>query len=142
MTTISDVNFVYDYKPGEDALVELANGRFVDVVNGVYFTENVKLLLRSGKIEAMPGLAGQPSGIKPDFVIDLKGKTVMPGLINTHCHTTLTMPSLLPDIWDIKLFKAHAEKQIEKNMAECLIHGITIFTGLQLSGTPGPLISG
>jgi len=73
----------------------------------------------------MPGVGGQPTDIKSDFVIDLKGKTVMPGLFNTHCHTTQAMPTLLPDFKDINLIKSHAEKQIAKNMAECLIHGIT-----------------
>jgi imidazolonepropionase-like amidohydrolase len=121
----SDVNFVYDYKPDESAYVELKNGRIVDVINAKYFDENVNLILKGGRIEAMPGVEGQSMDIKADFVIDLKGKTVMPGLFNTHCHTTLTMPSLLPGIVDVKRFKAHAEKQIENNMAQCLIHGIT-----------------
>lgn len=125
MKDTSDINFINDYKPEEDAYVELYNGRFVDVTNADYFNDNVKVIIKGGRIEAMPGVEGQPSGIKPDFFIDLKGKTVMPGLSNTHCHTTQTMPSLLPDIKDVKLFKTHAEKQIEKNLAECLIHGIT-----------------
>ncbi|WP_320042701.1 amidohydrolase family protein [uncultured Desulfobacter sp.] len=125
MNNTSPTAFISEYKPGEDALVELFNGKFVDVAGGDYFNENVSLLVKGGKIKAMPGLKGQAFSVKSDFTIDLKGKTVMPGLINTHCHTTQTMPSLLPDIKDIKLFKAHAEKQIEKNLAECLSHGIT-----------------
>jgi imidazolonepropionase-like amidohydrolase len=125
MKDTPDVNFVNDYEPEENAYLELKNGKIVDVINANYFDENVKLIVKGGRIEAMPGVEGQSADIKADFVVDLKGKTVMPGLFNTHCHTTLTSPSLLPDIKDVKLFKAHAEKQIEKNMAECLIHGIT-----------------
>jgi imidazolonepropionase-like amidohydrolase len=125
MKDTSEANFTVDYRPGGDAYVELYNGRFVDVVNGDYFSDNVKVIIKGGRIAAMPGAEGQPPGVRPDFFLDLKGKTVIPGLLNTHCHTTQTMPSLLPDIRDVKLFKSYAEKQIEKNMAECLIHGIT-----------------
>ncbi len=114
-----------DYEPDENAYVELKNGRIVDVVNESYFDENVKLIVKGGRIEAMPGVEGESADIKADFVVDLKGKTVMPGLFNTHCHTTQTAPSFLPCIRDVKLFKTHAEKQVEKNMAECLNHGIT-----------------
>jgi imidazolonepropionase-like amidohydrolase len=125
MKALSEINFVYDYEPEENTYVELRNGRIVDVIHGRYFDADVKLILKEGRIEAMPGVEGQPTGIRPDFVVDLKGKTVMPGLFNTHCHTTQTMPSLLPDIKHVKLVKAHAEKQIEHNMAQCLVHGIT-----------------
>jgi imidazolonepropionase-like amidohydrolase len=121
----TDINFITDYEPEENAYVELKNGKIVDVINGKYFNENVKLVVKGGRIEAMPGGEGQSADITADFVIDLQGKTVMPGLFNTHCHTTLTMPSLLPDIMDVRGFNAHAEKQIESNMAQCLIHGIT-----------------
>jgi imidazolonepropionase-like amidohydrolase len=120
-----DVCFENDYKPEENACVELKNGRIVDVINANYFDENVKLIVKGGRIEAMPGVESQSTDPEADYVIDLKGKTVMPGLFNTHCHTTLIMPSLLPDIKDVKLLRTHAEKQVEKNMAECLIHGIT-----------------
>jgi imidazolonepropionase-like amidohydrolase len=125
MKDISKTHFVTDYEPNQDACVELHNGRIVDVLNGNYFNKNVSLIIKGGRIEAMPGLDGQPSDIKADFTIDLKGQTVLPGLLNTHCHTTQAMPSLLPGIKDIKRIKIHAEKQVEKNLAECLVHGIT-----------------
>lgn len=125
MKNTPGADFINDYEPEDNACVELKNGRIVDVINANYFDENVKLIIRGGRIAAMPGVEGQPADIRPDFVIDLKGKTVMPGLFNTHCHTTMTAPSFLPNIKDVKLFKTHAEKQNEKNMAECLIHGIT-----------------
>jgi imidazolonepropionase-like amidohydrolase len=125
MDNADDVNFTYDCKPKEDAYVELYNAKFVDVKNGNYFDDDAKLIVKGGRIVAMPGVQGQVSDIKPDFLVDLKGKTVLPGLCNTHCHTTQAMPSLIPDIKGIKLLNANAEKQIEKNLVECLIHGIT-----------------
>lgn len=120
-----DVKFVKDDQPEGDACVELFNGRFIDVRNAKYFNDRVKVVIKGKRIVAMPGAAERSSDLQPDFYIDLKGRTVLPGLFNTHCHTTQTMPSLLPDILDVKLFQTHAEKQVEKNMAECLIHGIT-----------------
>jgi imidazolonepropionase-like amidohydrolase len=125
MNNADDVNFTNDYKPKEDAFVELYNGKFVDVTNANFFNDDAKLIVRGRRIVAMPGVHGQVSDIKPDFFVDLKGKTVLPGLCNTHCHTTQSMPSLIPDVKGIRLLKANAEKQIEKNLAECLIHGIT-----------------
>ena len=119
------INFINNYLPPQDAYVELKNAKIVDVINAAYFDPKVRLILKGRRIEAMPGMDGEPSNIKPDFVIDLKGKTILPGLFNTHCHTTLTSPSLLPDLSDVKGLKAHAEKQMEKNMTECLAHGIT-----------------
>ena len=121
----SDARFVKDGQPEGEACVELFNGRFIDVGNAKYFNDGVKVVIKGKRIAAMPGAAERSPGLQPDFFIDLKGKTVLPGLLNTHCHTTQTIPSLLPDIMDLKLFQTHAEKQVEKNMAECLIRGIT-----------------
>ncbi len=114
-----------DYQPDNDAWVELKNGRFVDVINGCYFDPEVSLILVGGKIHAMRGLAGELDDIPPDFIIDLKGKTVMPGLFNTHSHIQLTLPSLLSGMKDLKLNKMYGEQQVAKSMADCLVHGIT-----------------
>ncbi|MBN1382063.1 MAG: amidohydrolase family protein [Deltaproteobacteria bacterium] len=120
-----ETTFIKDYDPGPEATVELKNGRFVNVIKGDYFDAGVSLLIQGSKIQAMPGSAGHAGGIKPDFTIDCRGKTVLPGLFNTHCHITITSPTTMPDLKDVKLFKAYGDQQMEKNMAECLIHGIT-----------------
>ena len=108
-----------------EARVELRNGRFVDVVNGRYYDPGLRLIIQGTKILSLSSPTGTSEGIKPDLAIDCLGKTVLPGLFNTHCHITITSPTTLPDRKDVKLFKAGSDRQIEKNMAECLIHGIT-----------------
>jgi len=121
----SEVSFVRDYQPGNNRRVELKNGRFLDVINGRYFDPGVSVVLQGDRIESMPGLSGEPIDTKPDFTIDLKGKTVMPGLLNTHCHIQMTFPSLLSGLKDIMLNRSHGGRQIERNMADCLVHGVT-----------------
>ncbi|MCP4537496.1 MAG: hypothetical protein GY832_10150, partial [Chloroflexi bacterium] len=70
-----ETNFVKRYEPGAQARVELVNGRILDVVNGCYFDAGTRIILQGGKIESMPGLAGEPADAASDFTIDLKGKT-------------------------------------------------------------------
>ena len=81
----SKTNFVKRYEPGDQARVELKNGRILDVINGCYFDAGTSVILQGGRIESMPGLAGE-SRVPVDFTIDLQGKTVLPSLFNTHCH--------------------------------------------------------
>jgi imidazolonepropionase-like amidohydrolase len=95
------------------------------VVNGRYFDAGTRVILQGGKIEAMPGLAGEPAGIAPDFTIDLQGKTVLPSLFNTHCHLLQFEPTFVPDLSDMRRMKRYKEQQKAKNMADCLAHGIT-----------------
>jgi imidazolonepropionase-like amidohydrolase len=120
-----ETKFVSDYRPGKDARVELKNGRLVDVIQGRYFDPGFGLIIKGSKIEALTGPADRESRIKGDLTIDCLGKTILPGLSNTHCHITITAPTTLPDLKDIKGFKIQGDRQIEKNMSECLIHGIT-----------------
>jgi len=122
MSDYSETNFVTEYPPGRNARVELKNGRFLDVINGTYFHPQVRLILEGGRIKSMPG---EPTDMRPDFTIDLKGKTVLPGLFNTHCHINLTMANMVPGLQDIRLIKKYHGRQKTKNMAEFLAHGIT-----------------
>jgi imidazolonepropionase-like amidohydrolase len=121
----SKTNFVKNYEPGKHSRVELKNGRVLDVVRGNYFDAGTSIILHDGKIEAMTGLKGEANGYKSDFTIDLQGKTVMPSLYNTHMHGPESSPSQFPGRRDRQLTKKHEEDQIEKNMAECLAHGVT-----------------
>jgi len=121
----SKTNFVERYEPGAQARVELKNGRILDVVNGCYYETGTSVILHGGKIESMPGLAGEPTGIIPDFTIDLQGKTVLPSLFNTHCHLLQFEPTFAPDLSDMRRMKRYKEQQKAKNMADCLTHGIT-----------------
>jgi imidazolonepropionase-like amidohydrolase len=124
MTEISKTNFVKQYEPGAQARVELVNGRILDVVNGRYFEAGTRVILQDGKIESMPGLAGEPR-VPVDFTIDLKGKTVLPSLYNTHCHLIQFEPTMIPGLSDMRQIKRYREQQRAKNLADCLAHGIT-----------------
>jgi imidazolonepropionase-like amidohydrolase len=120
-----ETNFVDNYEPGDDALVELKNGKFVDIIKGCYFPSKTRVIIQGKKIKAMPGLPGEAKGIKPDFTIDLQGKAVFPGIFNTHCHATYTTTTVSSQIKDVRLGNKYHQQQLAKNMTECLGHGIT-----------------
>jgi imidazolonepropionase-like amidohydrolase len=120
-TIFADMNY-----PDSDACVELINGRFFDVISGCYFDPGTSLIIRNSKIESViKNDERNDNQRKPDFLIDLKGKTVLPGFFNTHCHINMTSPSWFPTVKDTFVWKLFQEKQKIKNMADCLAHGIT-----------------
>jgi len=125
MRGYDETNFVDNYEPRDDALVELKNGRFVDVIKGRYFAPETRVIIQGKRVQAMPGVPGEPAGIKPDFTIDLQGKAVFPGIFNTHCHATYTMTTVSPSMKDNRLGNKYHQQQLAKNMVECLAHGIT-----------------
>jgi imidazolonepropionase-like amidohydrolase len=125
MVGYTETNFVTQVVPGSQARVELINGRIVDVVHGRVYDAGVSVILQGGKIASMPGLAGEPTGITPDFSIDLQGRTMLPGLFNTHCHLLQVEATMVADLSDMRRMKRYAEQQKVKNLAECLAHGIT-----------------
>ncbi len=125
MAGYTEIKFVKQYEPGSQARVELVNGRIVDVVNGRYHDARTRVILQGGKIESMPGLTGEPTDVTSDFTIDLQGKTVFPGLFNTHCHLLGAGATMVPGLSDMRRSKRYGEQQKAKHMAECLAHGIT-----------------
>lgn len=66
-----------------DEPLALINVQAVSVRDG-RITPNVTIVLRGGRIESI-GAAAAPAGVRP---IDLKGKYVLPGLIDAHTHAS------------------------------------------------------
>jgi len=125
MMETSRTNFVKQYEPGKQARVELKNGRIVDVVNGCYFNEGTSVMLQDGKIECMPGHSTE-TRVQADFTIDLKGRTVLPSLFNTHLHMTMAgATTMVFGLSDMRRSRLYRKQQKARNMAECLAHGIT-----------------
>ncbi len=96
-----------------DTRVKLVNARFANVVSGKYFPAATSLVLQNGKIIAMPGSLGDPEDFLADVLIDLQGKTIIPGLFNTHCHLQFLEKG------------EYRERQIAKNLSDCLERGVT-----------------
>jgi imidazolonepropionase-like amidohydrolase len=122
----SNTNFVRQYEPGKQSRVELKNGRILDVINGCYHDAGTSIILQDGGIVSMPGLAGEPHRINPDYSIDLKGKTVLPTLYNTHIHLMMAgATTMAVGLSDMRRSNKYAEQQKANNLAECLARGIT-----------------
>ncbi len=101
--------------------VRLTNGRFVDVTNGCYFSKGLDVVIRDSKIVSLVNPL-QREQARADSEIDLMGKTVIPGIINTHTHIQMVVPSLIYSFKMLNLVKKYQDKQIEKRMRDCLEH--------------------
>jgi imidazolonepropionase-like amidohydrolase len=99
--------------PNPNDQVKLVNGRIIDVENGCYFPHQTSLVIQGGRILEMPELHGELDHHDGVAVIDLQGKTVIPGLFNTHCHLQFLGRNNF------------VSQQIAKNMADCIDRGIT-----------------
>ncbi|MEW6076458.1 MAG: amidohydrolase family protein [Thermodesulfobacteriota bacterium] len=101
----------------EDYLL-LTGCSIIDVARGIALKDHA-LLIRNRRIAAvLPPEAERPAAA--DRTLDLKGAWVMPGIINAHCHMSLSgAMGFGPGM--IMAF----ERQLERNAEECVRHGVT-----------------
>jgi imidazolonepropionase-like amidohydrolase len=93
------------------------NARLVDVISG-NIVENAWLLVDKGRITAQ-GTGNAPNS-KQSIVFDLKGKYLIPGLIDAHCHSTAT------SVFSMRMIDLHNHAQQQKhNYASAIESGIT-----------------
>jgi len=103
---------------GEKETLLVFNAKLVDVANAAIFPETA-LTIKGGKIEKR--LAEQEAAqIASDRKIDARGRHIIPGLINAHCH--VSMPGVAAV--SVSLISNYRE-QIDRNCVDCIKHGVT-----------------
>jgi len=106
----------------------LKNCRIIDVKKGT-ITPNTAILIRKGRIIAIEKTI---SDAQNATVVDCKGSYCIPGLIDAHCHTTVS-PVFTMSTFDI--FK-HMEQQ-KRHYSLCIESGVT--TVRDVGAFPGSL---
>ena len=95
----------------------IKNARLVDVVSG-QIIENAWVIIDQGKIAVQGG--GEAQKNQQGVVFDLKGRYLIPGLIDAHCHST-SSPVFSMKMMDI-LHHSHQQKQ---NFVSSIESGVT-----------------
>lgn len=95
----------------------LINGQVIDVVSGALQRHKV-IVVRHGLIESIVDAVPAPE--EGALIVDLKNQYIIPGLIDAHCHTTLTSES------KFSVFGARTTySQFKRNYIQQLAHGVT-----------------
>lgn len=95
----------------------LTNCHVVDVASGAIHRAKV-IVVRRGIIESIGDTS--PAREEGALTVDLKNQYIMPGLIDAHCHTTLTSESRFNVFGALTTYS-----QFKRNYTQQLTHGVT-----------------
>lgn len=108
-----------DWKAIDYPRILLHNFKLFDGVNGK-LVENLNLQIENGIITYIDRAAVHTPAFTDHQRIDLKGKTLMPGLIDNHVHLTVPM------MYSVNLnFIMQMNQQIVNNFRSCVMSGVT-----------------
>jgi len=120
-----------DWKPVSFPKVVLHNFRLFDGI-GNKLQEGLILLIEGDSIKAIEK-SGDLAQFKEYKIIDLKGATLLPGLIDNHVHITV------PFMYSVNLnFMRQINQQIVSNFRYCVMKGVT--TVRDVGAIPGKLL--
>ena len=102
---------------GKGCALELTNCNIVDVVHGVV-NPGKTIIIRNGLIESITDK--RPAAEPCSLIMDMKDKYLIPGLIDAHCHSTLSSKADLDTFGHLTTMG-----QIKGNYVQQLTHGVT-----------------
>jgi imidazolonepropionase-like amidohydrolase len=102
---------------GKGCALELTNCNIVDVVQGVV-NPGKAIIIRNGLIESITD--NRPAAEPGSLIIDMKNQYLIPGLIDAHCHSTLSSKADLNPFGHLTTMG-----QIKENYVQQLTHGVT-----------------
>ncbi len=120
MPNITSCSSLPKYQPSGIAkgkALYLIHSDVVDVVHGVILRDQT-IATRDGVIEAIYNQL--PSPREGDMILDLKNKFVIPGLIDAHCHATLSGESAFNPLGVLTTMN-----QLKRNYVQQIKHGVT-----------------
>jgi len=95
----------------------LVHGHVLDVVRGTISRDRT-IVIRNGVIESLTDHV--PKANSEEILLDLRGKFVIPGLIDAHCHATLSGESTLHPLRLLTTLK-----QMSRNYVQQIKQGVT-----------------